>query len=288
MLGLEPEGGEGEAENLPSRPPEADRPRSQSYAVKDSAIFHPSESSIPPLGLHAERLMRSAVVVFPGSNRDHDVMVALERISGTKPVTIWHAETAIPPVDLIVLPGGFSYGDYLRSGAIAARSPVMRAVAERVRSGVPVLGICNGFQILCEAGLLPGVLMRNASLLFICREVRVRVETSDTVFTARYAKGQILRCPIAHGDGNYRCDDQTLMRLRDEDRIVFRYSDANGRLSDEANPNGSLDFIAGIVNERRNVLGMMPHPENLIEPLQGGTDGRGLFESLAATLEVAA
>jgi phosphoribosylformylglycinamidine synthase len=232
--------------------------------------------------------MRSAVVVFPGSNRDHDVMVALERISGTKPVTIWHAETAIPPVDLIVLPGGFSYGDYLRSGAIAARSPVMRAVAERVRSGVPVLGICNGFQILCEAGLLPGVLMRNASLLFICREVRLRVETSDTVFTARYAKGQILRCPIAHGDGNYRCDDQTLIRLRDDDRIVFRYSDVNGRLSDEANPNGSLDSIAGIVNERRNVLGMMPHPENLIEPLQGGTDGRGLFESLVATLEVAA
>ena len=232
--------------------------------------------------------MKSAVVVFPGSNRDRDMVAALTAITGRAPTTVWHADTEIPPVDLIVLPGGFSYGDYLRSGAIAARAPVMRTIATRAAAGVAVLGICNGFQILCEAGLLPGVLMRNASLHFVCREVHLRVETTNSIFTSGYRKGQVLRCPVAHGDGNYRCDDDTLRRLNGEDRIAFRYVDAAGRRTPEASPNGSLDDIAGILNERRNVLGMMPHPENLIEPLQGGTDGRGLFESLVASLKVAA
>jgi len=232
--------------------------------------------------------MKSAVVIFPGSNRDRDMIVALEKVTGSRPATIWHADTDMPHVDLIVLPGGFSYGDYLRSGAIAARAPIMRTVAERAAAGVPVLGICNGFQILCEAGLLPGVLMRNASLRFICREVHLRVETTDALFTNRYGEGQVLRCPVAHGDGNYRCDDETLRRLNGEDRVAFRYVDGAGQRTAIGNPNGSLDDIAGIVNERRNVLGMMPHPEDLIEDLQGGTDGRALFESVAGTLGAAA
>jgi phosphoribosylformylglycinamidine synthase len=224
--------------------------------------------------------MKTAVVVFPGSNRDRDMIAALEKISGRTPLTGWHGETEIPPVDLIVLPGGFSYGDYLRSGAIAARAPIMPAIKARAAAGVPILGVCNGFQILCEAALLPGVLMRNASLRFVCREVHLRVETSDTVFTSLYRRGDVIRCPVAHGDGNYRADDATLSRLRDEDRIVFRYAAADGQITEAANPNGSIDAIAGILNERRNVLGMMPHPENLIEPLHGGVDGRLLFESL--------
>jgi phosphoribosylformylglycinamidine synthase len=219
--------------------------------------------------------MKSAVVVFPGSNRDHDMMVALEQVSGRKPLSVWHTETALPALDLIVLPGGFSYGDYLRSGAIAARAPVMRAIADHAARGGLVLGVCNGFQILCEAGLLPGVLMRNASLRFVCREVKLRVETTATAFTRQYAKGQVIRTPVAHGDGNYRCDDETLARLKGEDRIAFRYTEGT-------NPNGSLDDIAGIIGEKRNVLGLMPHPENLIEPLHGGTDGRALFAGLAA------
>lgn len=232
--------------------------------------------------------MKSAVITFPGSNRDRDMLSAIEKVCGQRPVPVWHADTDLPPVDLVVLPGGFSYGDYLRTGAIAARAPIMRAVAERAEAGVAVLGVCNGFQILCEAGLLPGILMRNASLHFACREIRLRVETTDTLFTRRYRKGQVIRSPIAHGEGNYRCDDATLARFAGEDRIVFRYVDAEGRTIDAANPNGSIDSIAGILNQRRNVLGMMPHPENLIEPLQGGTDGRGLFESVLASLEVAA
>jgi phosphoribosylformylglycinamidine synthase len=188
-----------------------------------------------------------------------------------------------------VLPGGFSYGDYLRSGAIAARAPVMPAIAAATDRGVLVLGICNGFQILCEAGLLPGVLMRNASLRFVCREVHLSVETTDTAFTRHYASGQVIRTPIAHGDGNYRCDPDTLARLKSEDRIAFRYVDAAGNSTEAANPNGSLDNIAGIVGgPRRNILGMMPHPENLIEPLHGGTDGRALFTGLVETLETAA
>jgi phosphoribosylformylglycinamidine synthase len=190
-------------------------------------------------------------------------------------MSVWHTETTLPALYLIVLPGGFSYGDYLRSGAIAARSPVMRAVADAAARGVLVLGVCNGFQILCEAGLLPGVLMRNASLRFVCREVHLRVETAASNFTRGYAKGQVIRTPVAHGDGNYRCDDETLARLKGEDRIAFRYADGT-------NPNGSLDDIAGILSDKRNVLGLMPHPENLIEPLQGGIDGRALFAGIAA------
>jgi phosphoribosylformylglycinamidine synthase I len=221
--------------------------------------------------------MKAAVVIFPGSNRDRDMIAALEKVSGQKPLTVWHADTDIPPADLIVLPGGFSYGDYLRTGAIAARAPIMRAIADRAEAGVPILGVCNGFQILCEAGILPGILMRNASLHFVCREVLLRVETTRSIYTSRYSQGEVIRCPVAHGEGNYRADEATLARLTGEDRIAFRYA---GAAAAEGNPNGSVDAIAGILNEKRNVLGMMPHPENLIEPLQGGTDGRRLFESV--------
>jgi phosphoribosylformylglycinamidine synthase I len=221
--------------------------------------------------------MKAAVVIFPGSNRDRDMIAALEKVSGQKPLTVWHADTDIPPADLIVLPGGFSYGDYLRTGAIAARAPIMRAIAARADAGVPILGVCNGFQILCEAGILPGILMRNASLHFVCREVLLRVETTRSIYTSRYSQGEVIRCPVAHGEGNYRADEAMLARLKGEDRIAFRYA---GAAAAEGNPNGSVDAIAGILNEKRNVLGMMPHPENLIEPLQGGTDGRRLFESV--------
>lgn len=232
--------------------------------------------------------MRSAVIIFPGSNRDRDMIAALTKILGRKPVAVWHMEPDLPDVDLVVLPGGFSYGDYLRSGAIAARSPVMRAVAEKADAGVAVLGICNGFQILCEAGILPGVLMRNASLRFICRETHLRVETADSIFTRLYRKGEVIRSPVAHGDGNYRADAPTLAVLRGEDRIAFRYCDAAGRIADDTNLNGSIDNIAGILSARRNVLGMMPHPEDLIEREQGGTDGRRLFEGLLGAVGVAA
>ena len=232
--------------------------------------------------------MKSAVVVFPGSNRDRDMIAALTAITGTPPATVWYADANIPNVDLIVLPGGFSYGDYLRTGAIAARAPIMRAVAERTADGVAVLGVCNGFQILCEAGLLPGVLMRNASLKFVCREVHLRVDTVDSSFTRRWIKGQVIRCPVAHGEGNYRCDNATLARLAGEDRIAFRYVNDSGATTDAANPNGSIDNIAGILNAGRNVLGIMPHPENLIDPLTGGTDGRALFESIAEAAGVVA
>lgn len=232
--------------------------------------------------------MRATVIIFPGSNRDHDMLVALEKITGRRPAAVWHGDSDLPKTDLIVIPGGFSYGDYLRSGAIAAREPIMRAVAERAAAGVPVLGVCNGFQILCESGLLPGVLMRNASLRFLCREVFLRVEAADTVFTRFYAPGQVVRYPVAHGDGNYRCDPATLERLQGENRIAFRYCDINGAVSEAANCNGSLDSIAGIFNDTRNVLGLMPHPENMIEPGQGGSDGRRLFESVVGTLGQAA
>ena len=228
--------------------------------------------------------MKAAVIVFPGSNCDRDVAVALERSTGRAPIMVWHRESALPAVDLIVIPGGFSYGDYLRSGAMAAHSPIMGAVVARAQGGVPTLGVCNGFQILTETGLLPGVLMRNASLKFVCRDVHLRVETTRSVFAARYQPGQVIRLPVAHMDGNYFTDDETLDRLQGDDRIAFRYCDPRGATEDSANPNGSRDNIAGILNGSRTVLGMMPHPERLADPLLGGTDGRPLFDGLVEAL----
>ncbi|MFZ1431260.1 MAG: phosphoribosylformylglycinamidine synthase subunit PurQ [Geminicoccaceae bacterium] len=214
--------------------------------------------------------MRAAVVTFPGSNCDRDLAVAMEQLLGQPVLRVWHQETELPPLDLIGIPGGFSYGDYLRCGAMAARSPVMREVARRADQGVAVLGICNGFQILAEAGLLPGALIRNAGLRFVCRWAELEVGTRDSAFTRDYVAGD-LRLPVAHHDGNYVIDEGGLARLRDEDRIAFRYRD---------NPNGSTADIAGVLGPRRNVLGMMPHPERAIEPLLGGCDGRPLFRSL--------
>lgn len=217
--------------------------------------------------------MKSAVVQLPGLNRDRDMIAALTKISGTAPITVWQTETSIPDdVDLIVIPGGFSYGDYLRCGAIAARMPVMQAIREKAEKGVKVMGVCNGFQILLEAGMLPGALMRNASLKFVCREIKLEVVNNETVFTRAYDKGEIIRCPVAHHDGNYFADAETLARLEGDGQVVFRYTS-------DTNPNGSLNDIAGIVNERGNVLGLMPHPENLIEAAHGGSDGRGIFTS---------
>ncbi len=232
--------------------------------------------------------MKSAVIVFPGSNCDRDVQVALRDSAGSEPVMHWHADANLPEVDLIVVPGGFSYGDYLRSGAMAAHSPVMREVVSRANAGVPVLGICNGFQILTETGLLPGVLMRNAGLKFLCRDVDLRVECNDTVFTRDYIDGQIIRIPIAHNEGNYFANDETLARLEGENRIAFRYCDPQGNVTVAANPNGSAHGIAGILNETRNVLGMMPHPERLAEAILGGTDGRPMFDGLVEALANAA
>lgn len=226
--------------------------------------------------------MKAAVLVFPGINRERDMARAFESVTGAKPAMVWHTETELPDgIDVVAVPGGFSYGDYLRCGAIAARSPIIDAVKRHAERGGYVLGVCNGFQIVTEIGLLPGALMRNASLKFVCKEVRLRVDNATTAFTSAYTKGRVIRCPIAHGEGNYFADPETLARLEGEGRVVFRYCDATGAITEAANPNGSLNGIAGIVNARGNVLGMMPHPENLIEALQGGIDGRGLFESLA-------
>jgi phosphoribosylformylglycinamidine synthase len=217
--------------------------------------------------------MKSAVVQLPGLNRDRDMIAALTTISGEAPITIWQTETSIPDdVDLIVIPGGFSYGDYLRCGAIAARMPVMQAIKEKAAKGVKVLGVCNGFQILVEAGMLPGVLMRNTTLRFVCKEVKLEVVNADTHFTRAYEQGQVIRCPVAHHDGNYFVDDATLAGMQDRNEIVFRYAEGT-------NPNGSLSDIAGVINREGNVLGMMPHPENLIEAAHGGRDGRGIFAS---------
>ena len=228
--------------------------------------------------------MNACVVVFPGSNCDRDVKVALEAVT-RKPVNmLWHGDAAVPACDLIVLPGGFAYGDYLRTGAMAAHSPIMRDVVAKAKAGTPVLGICNGFQVLCEAQLLPGVLMRNASLKFVCKDVYLRVEQTDTPFTGRYQEGEVIRIPVAHGEGNYFADSATLDQLEGEGRVVFRYVDRAGNVSVEANPNGAQHNIAGICDRRRRILGMMPHPERLFEPLLGGSDGRRLFESLLATL----
>ncbi len=228
--------------------------------------------------------MPAAVIVFPGSNCDRDVAVALEAATGRPPAMVWHRESTLPHCDLIVVPGGFSYGDYLRSGAMAAHSPIMGAVIEQANAGTPVLGICNGFQILAEAGLLPGVLMRNASLKFVCRDVYLRIERVDTVFTGAYTTGQVLRFPVAHHDGNYFADAETLQRLEDGGQIVFRYCDAAGNVTPTANPNGSIANIADILNADGNVLGMMPHPERLADPLLGGTDGAPMFTTLAEAI----
>ena len=217
--------------------------------------------------------MKSAVVQLPGLNRDRDMIAALTKISGKAPVTVWQTETELPDVDLIVIPGGFSYGDYLRCGAIAARMPVMQAIKAKAEAGVKVLGVCNGFQILLEAGLLPGALMRNASLKFVCREVKLEVANAETDFTRAYEKGQIIRCPVAHHDGNYFADAETLASVEGNGQVVFRYAEGT-------NPNGSVNDIAGVMNAKGNVLGLMPHPENLIETAHGGSDGRGLFASV--------
>jgi phosphoribosylformylglycinamidine synthase subunit PurQ / glutaminase len=216
--------------------------------------------------------VKSAVVLLPGLNRDRDMIAALTKISGRAPATVWQTDTELPAVDLIVIPGGFSYGDYLRCGAIAARMPVMRAVAKAAERGVAVMGVCNGFQILLEAGLLPGALMRNASLKFVCREVKLQVANANTAFTRAFAPGQVIRCPVAHHDGNYFADGEMLARLEGEGRVAFRYAEGT-------NPNGSVNDIAGILNDGGNVLGIMPHPENLIEAAHGGSDGRGIFQS---------
>jgi phosphoribosylformylglycinamidine synthase len=225
--------------------------------------------------------MKSAVLVFPGINREGDMARALTLISGSAPAMVWHAETALPAgTDLVVIPGGFSYGDYLRCGAIAARAPIMDAVRVHAAKGGLVLAICNGFQIACEAGLLPGVLMRNAQLRFICRDVFLRVERSDTAFSRGYNAGQVVRVPVAHGEGNYVADADTVARLEAEGRVLYRYVAPDGALDPAWNHNGSTNAIAGILNERGNVLGMMPHPENHVEAAMGCTDGRGLFAGL--------
>ena len=228
--------------------------------------------------------MKAAVIVFPGSNCDRDVQIALRQSSGSEPLMVWHGEAALPDVDLIVVPGGFSYGDYLRSGAMAAQSPVMKDVVAKADKGVPVLGICNGFQVLTECGLLPGVLMRNANLKFVCKDIHLRTEAADTPFTQGYVEGQVIRVPIAHHDGNYFADKETLTMLEGEGRVAFRYCAPDGEVSDEANPNGSQGNIAGIYNKGATVLGMMPHPENATHESFGGLGGAPLFAGLAEAL----
>jgi len=228
--------------------------------------------------------MKAAVVVFPGSNCDRDMQVALRDAIGSEPVMVWHGDSEMPDVDLITVPGGFSYGDYLRSGAIAAHSPVMREVIARAGKGVPVMGICNGFQILTEAGLLPGALMRNANLKYVCKDVHLKVENNGTAFTQGYNKGDVVRIPVAHHDGNYFTDEDTLDALEDNNQIAFRYCDKDGNFADKANPNGSQRNIAGIFNKTGNVLGMMPHPERLINDALGGVDGKPMFKGLVAAL----
>jgi phosphoribosylformylglycinamidine synthase len=219
--------------------------------------------------------MQSAIIVFPGTNRERDAAMAMERATGKKPHMVWHNDNELPKVDLIILPGGFSHGDYLRTGAMAAHAPIMCEVAERAKAGTRVWGICNGFQILCEAGLLPGILLRNAHLKFNCRAVTLTVENTDSDFTRLCQKGQRLRTIVAHGDGNYFAAKDTLRELENNNQVAFRYLD---------NPNGSINDIAGIFNKSRNVLGMMPHPENAAEPMHGSTDGSYLFDSLAKAL----
>ena len=233
--------------------------------------------------------MHAAVIVFPGINRERDMARTLRLVSGREPAMVWHTEPKLPEgTDLVVVPGGFSYGDYLRCGAIAARAPVMEAVRAHAARGGLVLAVCNGFQILCESGLLPGVLMRNAALKFICRDVHLRVERSDTPFTRGYNAGQVICVPVAHGEGNYTADKKTIARLEGEGRVLFRYAAPDGSLDPACNINGSTNAIAGILNDRGNVLGMMPHPENHVEAAIGSIDGRGLFAGLVDHLAKAA
>jgi phosphoribosylformylglycinamidine synthase subunit PurQ / glutaminase len=228
--------------------------------------------------------MKFGVVIFPGSNCDHDAYHVISKVIGQPVDFIWHKDEEVSSFDAIILPGGFAYGDYLRTGAIARFSPVMPAVKRFAQDGGLVIGICNGFQILCEAGLLPGALLRNAGLKYICEHLNIRVEQTNTPFTAECIAGQVLSLPIAHGEGNYFCDQATLAELEGEGRVVFRYCDTGGNLTEAANPNGSLNSIAGICNRERNVLGMMPHPERASESVLGSNDGRVLFRSLADSL----
>ncbi|MCJ8308507.1 MAG: phosphoribosylformylglycinamidine synthase subunit PurQ [Rhizobiaceae bacterium] len=223
-------------------------------------------------------MQRTTIVQFPGSNRDRDMIAAITKISGNAPSLAWHTDTSLPDSDLVIIPGGFSHGDYLRSGAIAARAPVMKAVAEAAAKGVRVLGVCNGFQTLTEAGLLPGALMRNNRLTFVCKEVKLSVANNKNPFTEGYGLDEVIRCPVAHHDGNYFADTETLTQIENNGQVAFRYAEGT-------NPNGSINDIAGIFNEAGNVLGMMPHPENLIEPAHGGIDGRRLFQGALNLLE---
>src|SRR2546423_11382957 len=233
--------------------------------------------------------MKAVVVVFPGSNRERDMAHALKLVSGREPAMVWHADTALPAAaDLVVLPGGFSYGDYLRCGAIAAHAPIMAAVRDHARKGGLVMGVSNGFQILCEAELLPGILLRNVKMTFLSRDVHLKTERSDTPFTRGYNAGQVIRVPVAHGEGNYFAAEGTIGRLEAEGRILFRYTDSDGKRDPKWNVNGAINAIAGVLNEKLNVLGLMPHPENHVESAVGCTDGRGLFAGLVAHFAQAA
>ncbi len=224
--------------------------------------------------------MKFGIVTFPGSNCDDDTYHALAGVPGADAIRLWHKDHDLQGADVVVLPGGFSYGDYLRAGAIARFSPIMREVVDHARRGAPVLGICNGFQILCEAQLLPGALLRNANLTFASEWITLRVENAETLFTNQYRPGQLLRLPIAHGDGRFTIEPDGLSRLEDSGQIVFRYADREGAATQESNPNGAMDNIAGLVNEQGNVMGLMPHPERAVEAVLGSTDGLGLFESI--------
>jgi phosphoribosylformylglycinamidine synthase I len=226
--------------------------------------------------------MKFGIVTFPGSNCDYDAFHAVRDVLGEEAIYLWHKSHDLEGVDVVILPGGFSYGDYLRAGAIARFSPIMTEIAAHARRGGPVIGICNGFQIACEAGLLPGALMRNSSLKFVSEPVRLRVENSETLFTNRYERGQILRIPVAHGEGRYTADRETIERLESEGRVVFRYVNAAGEIDEASNPNGSLSAIAGIVSAEGNVLGLMPHPERAVEEIVGSADGLGVFQSMLA------
>jgi phosphoribosylformylglycinamidine synthase subunit PurQ / glutaminase len=228
--------------------------------------------------------MKFGVVIFPGSNCEQDCYYAIQSVLGQPVEYIWHQDTTVKGFDAVILPGGFAYGDYLRTGALAKFSPVMRAIADFAKRGGLVIGICNGFQILAEAGLLPGALLRNVGLKYLCKFEYLRTETSDTPFTNLMAKGRLLRIPIGHGEGNFFADSETLQRIEDQDQVVFRYADADGRVTPEANPNGSLNNIAGILNEQRNVLGMMPHPDRAYESILGSADGKLIFESMVNAL----